>query len=232
MLRVDEKNIREYSVFNVCGVILTTNHKTDGLYLPADDRRHFVAWSDATRDDFDDGYWTSLYHWYAHGGHEIVAHHLAEHDLTGFDPKAPPPKTEAFWEIVDAGHAPENAELLTVLEERLGSAGRRHHRHHQDVHNRRRRCVEWLNDRKNRKQIPHRLEDCGYVRVHNRDSKQGLWTVGGKKQAVYARNRPAFAGADRRRAEAPMSMMLALMSTDGTGFPISPTGDENPISPS
>ena len=70
-----------------------------------------------TLDDFEDGYWTGLYHWYEHGGYEIVAHHLAEHDLTGFDPKAPPPKTEAFWEIVDAVHAPENAELLTVLEE-------------------------------------------------------------------------------------------------------------------
>ena len=66
-----------------------------------------------------DDYWIGLYRWYAHGGHEIVAHHLADHDLTGFDPKAPPTQTEAFWEIVDAGHAPENAELLTVLEERL-----------------------------------------------------------------------------------------------------------------
>ena len=102
MLRIDEKYIREYSVFNVCGVILTTNHKTDGLYLPADDRRHFVAWSDLTLDDFEDGYWTGLYHWFDDGGHEIVAHHLAEHDLTEFDPKAPPPKTGAFWEIVDA----------------------------------------------------------------------------------------------------------------------------------
>ena len=45
VLRIDEKNIREYSIFNVCGLILTTNHKTDGLYLPADDRRHFVLWS-------------------------------------------------------------------------------------------------------------------------------------------------------------------------------------------
>ncbi len=40
VLRVDEKNMREYAVFNVCGVIITTNHKTDGIYLPADDRRH------------------------------------------------------------------------------------------------------------------------------------------------------------------------------------------------
>ena len=34
---------------NVCGVIITTNHKTDGIYLPADDRRHYVAWSDLTK---------------------------------------------------------------------------------------------------------------------------------------------------------------------------------------
>ena len=52
VLRVDEKHLREYSVFNVCGVIITTNHKTDGIYLPADDRRHFVAWSTLSKDDF------------------------------------------------------------------------------------------------------------------------------------------------------------------------------------
>src|SRR5215813_5765367 len=40
VLRCDEKNLREYSVMNVCGVIITTNHKADGIYLPADDRRH------------------------------------------------------------------------------------------------------------------------------------------------------------------------------------------------
>ena len=55
VLRVDEKNLREHSVFNVCGVVMTTNHKTDGIYLPADDRRHFVAWSEKTKDDFTDG---------------------------------------------------------------------------------------------------------------------------------------------------------------------------------
>jgi hypothetical protein len=43
VLRVDEKNLREYNIFNVCGVVITTNHKTDGIFLPADDRRHFVA---------------------------------------------------------------------------------------------------------------------------------------------------------------------------------------------
>jgi hypothetical protein len=35
VLRVDEKNLREHSVLNVCGVIITTNHKADGIYFPA-----------------------------------------------------------------------------------------------------------------------------------------------------------------------------------------------------
>jgi len=61
VLRVDEKNLREYSVPNCCGVVITSNHKADGIYLPADDRRHFVAWSDLTKDDFPQAYWTTLW---------------------------------------------------------------------------------------------------------------------------------------------------------------------------
>ena len=33
VLRVDEKNLREYSLINCCGVIITTNYKTDGIFL-------------------------------------------------------------------------------------------------------------------------------------------------------------------------------------------------------
>src|SRR5439155_19017270 len=53
VLRVDEKHLREHSVLNVTGVIITSNHKSDGIYLPADDRRHYVAWSSLTKEDFD-----------------------------------------------------------------------------------------------------------------------------------------------------------------------------------
>ena len=60
VLQVDEKNIREYAVFNVCGVVITTT-KSSGLYLPTDDRRHFVAWSDLSKDDFSEAYWRDLY---------------------------------------------------------------------------------------------------------------------------------------------------------------------------
>jgi hypothetical protein len=55
VLRGDEKHIRKHSVFNVCGVTITTNHR-DGIYLPADDRRHYVAWSELTKEDFTEDY--------------------------------------------------------------------------------------------------------------------------------------------------------------------------------
>jgi hypothetical protein len=51
VLRVDEKNLREYNILNCCGVIITTNYKTNGIYLPADDRRNYVAWSELTKED-------------------------------------------------------------------------------------------------------------------------------------------------------------------------------------
>ena len=77
VLRVDEKHLREHYVFNCLGFVITTNHKTDGIYLPADDRRHYVAWSNLTKDDFATDYWTTLWSWYQNGGFGHVAAYLA-----------------------------------------------------------------------------------------------------------------------------------------------------------
>jgi hypothetical protein len=183
VLRCDEKHIREHSVMNVTGVVITSNHKTDGIYLPAEDRRHYVAWSSLTKEDFTADYWHDLYRWYADGGYGHVAAYLASLDLSRFDPKAPPPKTTAFWDIVDANRAPEDAELadvldtlknppavtLTDLTAYAGDAFR-----------------DWLQDRRNRRQIPHRLESVGYVPVRNDSVKDGLWIVDMRRQAIYA----------------------------------------------
>src|SRR2546429_8173481 len=100
-----KKNLREYSVPNVCGVIITTNHKADGIYLPADDRRHFVAWSQLRKEDFTDAYWATIWKWFDNGGAEAVAAYLGKLNLSNFNPKSPPPKTNAFWEIVNASRA-------------------------------------------------------------------------------------------------------------------------------
>jgi hypothetical protein len=185
VLRVDEKYLREHQIANVCGVIITTNHKTDGIYLPADDRRNYVAWSDRTKEDacFANGYWQKMYHYYANGGIEAVAARLRQRDISGFNPKEPPPKTEAFWAIVNANHPGEEGELLDVLD-RLGAMtftlGALRVEAEPDL-------GAWLGDRKNRRIIPHRLEKCGYVPVRNPDAESGLWVVNGKRQVVYAK---------------------------------------------
>jgi hypothetical protein len=185
VLRCDEKHIREYAIFNICGVVITTNHKTNGIYLPADDRRHYVAWSELTKKDFPPTYWQDIYAWYDRGGTANVAAYLAELDLSDFNPKAPPAQTTAFWEIVDASRAPEDAELADVLDglgwpaavtlkQIVGAALDQSFR-------------DWLIDRRNSRLIPHRLEECGYVAVRNLSAKDGLWKVHRRRQVIYAK---------------------------------------------
>jgi hypothetical protein len=176
--------LREYAIPNCTGVLITTNHRSDGMFLVADDRRHYVAWSDRTKDDFDPEYWRRIWGWYDAGGLGHVAAYLATLDLSDFDPKAPPPKTAVFWEMVEAGRNPEDAEIADVLDA-LGnpdavtltlirtkaSPG----------------LNEWLIDRKNRRMIPHRLYNCGYVSVRNPDEKRdGQWRMRTTRQAIYA----------------------------------------------
>jgi hypothetical protein len=188
VLRVDEKHLREHAIVNCCGVIITTNYKTNGIYLPADDRRHFVAWSDVRREDLGDSYFDDLYGWYASGGIEHTAAYLATLDISGFNPKAPPPKTQAFWDIVDTGRATEDSELADVIDGMgapdaftIAQITARAEADGDDS------LSVWLKDRKNRRVIPHRLETCGYVPVRNAAANDGLWVVGGKRQAVYGK---------------------------------------------
>jgi hypothetical protein len=184
VLRVNEKNLREYGVFNVCGVIITSNHKSDGIFLPADDRRHFVAWSNLTEKDFAQGYWSRLWGWYQNGGINHVAAYLHDFDISHFDPKAPSPKTAAWWDIVAASCAPEDAELadaldragnpvVTTLAEVITKASSG--------------FAEFLSDRKNSRKLPHRFEACGYAPLRNGDAKDGLWKIGDRRQVIYAR---------------------------------------------
>lgn len=186
VLRCDEKNLREHAVMNVCGLIITSNHK-DGIYLPADDRRHYVAWSALTKEHFTPEYWNTLWGWYASGGLAHTGAYLAAVDLSGFDPKAPPPKTRAFLDVVDLNRAPEDSELADAIED-LGNppaitlsmitSGKVTLEYAFQM---------WLQDRRNRRLIPHRMEAAGYTPVRNDAAEDGLWKVSGKRQVIYAR---------------------------------------------
>jgi hypothetical protein len=114
-----------------------------------------------------------------------VAAYLADVDISGFDPKAPPTKTRAFWDIVDTSRAPEDDQLADALDtlgnpaattlEKISNCAAA------DL------CM-WLRDRKNSRQIPHRMETVRYVAVRNpADKSDGRWKIGSKRQVVYAR---------------------------------------------
>lgn len=199
-LRIDEKNTPEYQIPNVVGVLITSNH-TDGIYLPQDDRRHYVVATEMTKDDFTPDYWDELWKWYQGGdGFAHVAAFLRNYPLDHFNPKAPPPKTAAWWSVVDAGRAPEDAEMADLLE-RL--------QHPQAVTVEELSTVaqgtfkDWLEERRNRRKIPHRLESAGYVKVLNPDQHTGRWKIDGKNTTVYARRdlsvQERIAAADRLR---------------------------------
>jgi hypothetical protein len=206
-LLLDEKHLREYYIPNVCGVIISTNHKMDGIFLPAEDRRHHVSWSERTMEDerYQGDYFKRLYKWYTYGGLQNVATYLRERDISGFDPKAPPPKTSAFWAIVDANRAPEEPELADALD-RLGrpSAITLSDLDSDFLYS---ELSQWLADRASRRVIPYRLEKVGYVPVRNPEAKDGLWVIAGRRQSIYAKaelalNDQLLAARERRDCKA------------------------------
>ncbi|MBN2372083.1 MAG: toprim domain-containing protein [Vicinamibacteria bacterium] len=188
VISCNEKHLRPYAIPNVVGVVMTTNHKTGGIYLPANDRRHFVAWSETeAQRDFDPGFWTGFYSWLEQGGAADVAAFLATYDLSQFDAKAPPQKTAAFWEIVAANQAPEDDEMMTAIE----ALGRPDVLLVKDIAE----CPQveatfrdWILDRRNARQIAYRLETAGYILCRNPASQAGgRWRIDGRQTTVYGR---------------------------------------------
>ncbi len=162
-------------------------------------------------------YWRRIWGWYDAGGLNHVAAYLAELDLAKFDPKAPPPKTPAFWQIVSTGSAPEDAELADLLD-KLGNPDAvtlAQLRAKADAS-----FDEWLSDRRNRRAIPHRMNSCGYVPVRNPDTDDGLWRIKGVRQAIYAK---AALSHDERfqAAQASHSRSPAVIGSDQYFSPFS-----------
>jgi hypothetical protein len=47
--------------------------------------------------------------------------------------------------------------------------------------------AHWLGDRRNRRKIPHRFENCRFAPVRNPYADDGLWKIGKARQTIYAR---------------------------------------------
>jgi hypothetical protein len=206
VLMVANKYVKAHPVVDVLGVIITTNHKVRGLYLPDDDARHYIAWSNRTWDDWgfadletlDREYFKPLYEWYASGGIEAVASYLTTLDVSAFSPTAPPPKTDAWHEIVNA-YADPHKNKLTAIIEKLGNppAVTTADVSAADAHG----DLDWLTP-KGRNTVPAQMEDAGYVAQRNPDNKRGRWQIGPKdsRRELYIYVQAKLGKDDRLRA--------------------------------
>jgi hypothetical protein len=196
MVRINTKYVPQYYIPNVNGTIMTTNHGTDGLYLEADDRRHYVAGSEITSADYEDGYLPGIWQWYADGGLDHVVAYLAELDLAvlGFTPTMLPAKTPEFWRMVDAGGAAALPELRDAIDAAgadmekpekppaavtLAMVKEASAKHNFDG------MWEWLHNKKNAREVLHRMEDCGYEPVRCVGPEDGLWVIKGRRVVIY-----------------------------------------------
>lgn len=173
---------------NLNSTIITTNHRTGALYLPADDRRHYVMFSDVTRERFDDAYWVDMWDWLDNGGADAGAAFLLARDVSQFSPKAPPIQTPEFWEMVGGGQPAETTELSDIIDlipsgpfsvsQLAMTALTANHRE----------LYDFLINRANGTKINRALTDLGIIKYRNPDAvKDGRWLINGVKVTLYKR---------------------------------------------
>jgi hypothetical protein len=178
-----DKYQRGFYVTNCLGLVFTTNYSRDSIYIPPGDRRFYVAWTEYDgRANFSKTYWTELWNWYRNeGGFEHVAAYLRTLDISDFDPKAPPPETEAHQDIVDSYRAAESDELADALDalERPAAVITTQLVAH-DVR------LAWMIDHKNGRRVPYRMEANGYAACRA-EKNNGRWIINGKRHVVYVK---------------------------------------------
>lgn len=204
---IDRKNIHEYSIVNVNSVIVTSNHLTDGLYLPPDDRRTYIAWSKSIKEEFTDEYWHEIWRWYQNeNGFALVAAFLQQHNLSAFNPKAPPKQTEAFFQIASANITPEEYEIEQALEyladtgdveddgqtpkyelERTKAIVIKQLLFIASEHDDLSDFYQFISERKNQRAVGYRLAQAGYTPVKNFDDRKGQWRIGTDRVMIYAK---------------------------------------------
>jgi hypothetical protein len=182
---INAKYIPHHSCVNVTGVILTSNH-IDALYIDPLDRRHFVCISERKQSDFEAGYFEAFGSWMENGGNQAVAYYLRNLDISSFHPKANPPATDGWRRIVAAGMAPVSGDLADIIEKlKKPTTLTIQDIRAETTFNTPQRAM--LDDPANRRKIPRRLAECGYVVANNRDAKDGRWRTEIGRIQIYAR---------------------------------------------
>ena len=175
----------KYTVRLHCGVIITTNHLTSGIFIPEDDRRYDVL-ECATKAEMgleDDAvrraYFEKLWGWfYEEDGARHVAAFLEQRDLTHFNAALGQRKTLAHRSVVQCGlmgdeWAADAVERCWSKEMISGSV-----------------ICQFAEDAGERREnvnarVSHALRRLGYEVYPNPDCKDGRWKIGGKLHKIF-----------------------------------------------
>jgi len=185
MCQVNPKYGQKYSVRMHCGVIITTNHLADGIYIPPDDRRYDVMQS-ATFNEMglaDEqtrrAHFTDLWEWFLHGGASHIAAYLHEKDIGEFSAANGQRKTEAHATIIADGMGSDQwlDDIIDELGEPIAVRS------------------DWITikaiangekDSNIRRRMSNAMGRLGYVMLRS-INKDGRWKIGGKKVIVYVK---------------------------------------------
>ena len=183
--RINPKYGQKYAVKMYCGVIITTNHLANGIYIPEDDRRYDVI-DCATMDEMglkDEKvrrvYFSDLWEWFYKGGDAHVAACLHDRDISKFNASNGQRKTAAHKTLVASGMSGD--EWLDDILEGLGypTALRIDLVVTKAV-------ATGENEKDVRRKLSNALSRAGYG-LHNSGRPDGRWKIGGKLVSVYAK---------------------------------------------
>jgi uncharacterized protein DUF5906 len=199
-IRINEKYRQPFYIPNLLFAVMTTNFQTGGIYLPPNDRRHYVGWSSVKKGDHTKEWWDDYYKWFNSAGDECIAGFLQAYDLSDFNPKAEPLKTEAWHAMVNASRSSEEMELTDVLETFKGGAATLIMIRNEALSLGYQGLADWLDDPRNHKATAARLEDAGYTVIRNPDDERGRWRVlqadgGTRPRVIYG---PSTLSTDHR----------------------------------
>jgi len=184
--QVNPKYGQKFSVRMHCGVVITTNHLAEGIYIPPDDRRYDVIQC-ATLKEMGLGddkkrrdYFSDLWQWFLKGGMAHVAAYLQERDIRKFSASNGQRKTDAHKTIVAGGMGGDQwlDDIIDELGEPIAIRS------------------DWLITRATeggekeaniRRKLGPTMGRLGYTMLRS-NHKDGRWKIGGKKVTVYAKS--------------------------------------------
>lgn len=156
--------------------------------------------SQSKKEDFEEQYWKGLWHFYEEeNGYAHVRAFLEKRDLSAFNPKAPPKRNDAFYAVLTTSEPAEEGEMADVIDamgnppaftiqmamSKATALAPKDINGKPDAGS----FAFWLGDRKNRRRIRHRMDDCGYSPLRNKDvGGSGTWRVDGKRQMIYVKS--------------------------------------------